>query len=110
MIADSILESPLLVPSLLGVLIFLQLVGFIAMLAMSGNVKRLMRWAASQEPSPAREKDHRELSELKEENSEQKQLFATFLAEDPMRKELSKKEQFAAFRRWRDQKGLNWKG
>jgi hypothetical protein len=108
MIADSILESPMLVPSLLGVILFLQVVGFIAMLAMSGNVKRLMRWAASQEARPG-SKD-RELAEIKDESSEQKHLFAEFLAEDPGRRELPKKEQFAEFRRWRDRKGLNWKG
>jgi hypothetical protein len=108
MIADSLIENPMLIPSLLGVVLFLQLVGFIVMLAMSGNVKRLMRWAASQESHPS-SKD-KELAELKEENSEQKHLFAEFLAEDPERRELPKKEQFAEFRRWRERKGLNWKG
>ena len=107
MIADSILESPMLIPSLLGVVLFLQLIGFIVMLAMSGNVKRLMRWAASQDPRSS-SKD-KELADLKEENSEQKHLFAEFLAEDPERRELPTKEQFAEFRRWRERKGLNWK-
>jgi hypothetical protein len=106
MIADSILESPLLVPSLLGVIVCLQLLGLLALLVLSGNVKRLMRWAASQD-SPA---SAQELAERKEETSEQKHLFAEFLAEDPSRRELPKKEQFAEFRRWRDKKGLNWKG
>lgn len=109
MIADSMLENPMLVPSLLGVIVFLQVIGFIVMLAMSGNVKRLMRWAASQDPRPSKEQD-KELAEMKEENSEQKHLFAEFLAEDPERRELPKKEQFAEFRRWRERKGLNWKG
>lgn len=108
MIADSVLESPMLIPSLLGLILFLQVVGFIVMLAMSGNVKRLMRWAASQESAPVSKS--KELAEIKEENGEQKQLFAEFLEEDPARRELPKKEQFAEFRRWRDKKGLNWKG
>ncbi len=35
--------------------------------------------------------------------------FEDFLNEDPQRRSLSKKEQFAAYRDWRSQKGLNWK-
>lgn len=35
--------------------------------------------------------------------------FEEFLNEDPARRSLSKKEQFAAYRDWRSQKGLNWK-
>ena len=34
--------------------------------------------------------------------------FDTFLNEDPSRRQLSKGEQFAAYRRWRHEKGLNW--
>ncbi len=35
--------------------------------------------------------------------------FEEFLNEDPARRSLSKKEQFAAYRNWRSQMGLNWK-
>lgn len=35
--------------------------------------------------------------------------FEVFLNEDPTRRSLGKKEQFAAYRDWRSQKGLNWK-
>lgn len=35
--------------------------------------------------------------------------FEDFLDEDPQRRSLTKKEQFAAYRDWRSQKGLNWK-
>lgn len=35
--------------------------------------------------------------------------FEEFLNEDPSRRALTKKEQFAAYRDWRSQKGLNWK-
>jgi hypothetical protein len=31
-----------------------------------------------------------------------------FLNEDPSRRELSKGEQFAAYRQWRHDKGMNW--
>ena len=34
--------------------------------------------------------------------------FETFLREDPARRKLPKGEQFAAYRRWRQEKGMNW--
>jgi hypothetical protein len=34
--------------------------------------------------------------------------FEAFLTEDPERRKLPKGEQFAAYRRWRQEKGLNW--
>jgi hypothetical protein len=34
--------------------------------------------------------------------------FETFLSEDPTRRTLPKGEQFAAYRRWRHEHGLNW--
>jgi hypothetical protein len=34
--------------------------------------------------------------------------FQTFLAEDPARGRLTKGEQFAAYRKWRQEKGMNW--
>jgi hypothetical protein len=34
--------------------------------------------------------------------------FETFLNEDPQRRDLTKAEQFSAFRRWRQEKGMNW--
>lgn len=34
--------------------------------------------------------------------------FEKFLEEDPQRRLLGKKEQFASYRRWRAEKGLNW--
>lgn len=73
--------------------------------------------------NPAKEEDfsrydgsHREESTESQEESdergsaEQGRQFAEFLNEDPARMELTKKEQFEAFRRWRSQKGLNWRG
>jgi len=106
--ATPLLENPVFIPALLGVLLFLQLVLLIAVFNLSGKVSRLMRWAASKENRVPDAGDLR-LAEQKEANSEQKHLFASFLAEDPARRELPKKEQFAEFRRWREEKGLNWK-
>ena len=34
--------------------------------------------------------------------------FEAFLAEDPDRREMTKSEQFSAYRQWRAEKGLNW--
>ena len=34
--------------------------------------------------------------------------FETFLDEDPAHRKLPKSEQFAKYRRWRQEKGLNW--
>ncbi len=34
--------------------------------------------------------------------------FEIFLSEDPARRELSKAEQFSAYRKWRQQNGMNW--
>jgi hypothetical protein len=34
--------------------------------------------------------------------------FEIFLNEDPERRDLPKAEQFSAFRRWRQEKGMNW--
>lgn len=34
--------------------------------------------------------------------------FETFLNEDPARRSMTKGEQFAAYRQWRHEKGMNW--
>ncbi len=34
--------------------------------------------------------------------------FLSFLSEDPQRRNLPKREQFAAYRKWRKEKGLSW--
>lgn len=34
--------------------------------------------------------------------------FETFLNDDPGRRELTKGEQFKAYRRWRQENGMNW--
>lgn len=35
-------------------------------------------------------------------------VFETFLNEDPVRRNLPKKEQATAYRKWRQEKGMNW--
>lgn len=34
--------------------------------------------------------------------------FEMFLSEDPTRRTLTKGEQFSAYRKWRQEKGMNW--
>ncbi|MEO8615841.1 MAG: hypothetical protein ABI600_11930 [Luteolibacter sp.] len=34
--------------------------------------------------------------------------FEAFLSEEPERREMTKGEQFAAYRQWRREKGMNW--
>ena len=34
--------------------------------------------------------------------------FEAFLNDDPSRRELPKREQFAAYRQWRHERGMNW--
>lgn len=98
------IDHPLFVPITLGVLAVMQVLLFLALLRLSARISRLFTLIASPVPPASQE-----LADRKESNSEQKKWFAEFLAEDPARKSLPKKEQFAAFRRWREEKGLNWK-
>jgi hypothetical protein len=98
------LENPLFIPILLGTLVLLQLLALALLVRISGRVARLSRKPAASVASTGRN-----LADRKESNADQKKWFAQFLAEDPDRAQLPKKEQFAAFRRWREEKGMNWK-
>lgn len=49
-----------------------------------------------------------ELQRIKDGNRESKRLFESWLDEEPARRSLPKKEQFAGFRKWRSEQGLNW--
>lgn len=53
---------------------------------------------------------HSESSQLAENPDQKGQggAFEAFLAEDPQRLSLPKAEQFAAYRQWRKEKGMNW--
>jgi hypothetical protein len=98
------LENPLFIPVLLGALVVLQLFVIVLVVRISGRVSRLSRM-----PAPSVASAGRDLADRKESNADQKKWFAQFLAEDPERAQLPKKEQFAAFRHWREEKGMNWK-
>ncbi|MCW1925525.1 hypothetical protein OKA05_23405 [Luteolibacter arcticus] len=99
------IDEPWFLPTVLGTVVFLQLVLLIAVLRLSARVSRLFRLIASPVPAATQE-----LADRKEATGEQKKWFAEFLEEDPSRRDLPKKEQFANFRQWREDRGLNWKG
>lgn len=91
----------------LGVLGGLQVLTLFALIRLSGRVKRLSRMVPGDTGLTAQTAS--DLAEQKARTADQKHWFAEFLAEDETRKELPKKEQFEAFRRWRSERGLNWK-
>ena len=99
------IDEPWFLPTAFGTVVFLQLVLLIAILRVSGRVSRLFRLMAAPASLAGQE-----LADRKEATGEQKKWFEEFLEEDPSRRDLPKKEQFAAFRQWREEKGLNWKG
>jgi hypothetical protein len=100
------LEAPLYTPVCIAVLALLNLLLWVSLRRLSGKVDRLSRrlTAAPAEAAPAPER-----SERAESAAEQTKWFEAFLEEDAARRELPKKEQFAAFRRWRAEKGMNWR-
>jgi hypothetical protein len=100
------LEAPLFTPVCIAVLALLNLLLWVSLRRLSGKVDRLSRrlTAAPAEAAPAPER-----SERAESAAEQTKWFEAFLEEDAARRELPKKEQFAAFRRWRAEKGMNWR-
>lgn len=98
-------ESPYFIPGLIGAVLIFQFILFLLIVGLSGKIKRLSRMLARQEEPQVGP----ELAEKKEASADQKKWFEIFLEEDPARRELPKKEQFAAFRAWRGEQGLNWK-
>jgi hypothetical protein len=102
-------ENPLFVPTTVAVLAALNLLTLVLLLRLSGKVARLSRPSAAPAPAPAPAEAVPERGERTESAAEQTKWFDAFLAEDPARRELPKKEQFAAFRRWRAEKGMNWR-
>lgn len=75
---------------------------------LSGVKKQLAKLQMSAAPAAkaASVEDERDESGTEDELSGP---FLDFLNEDPARREMPKKEQFAAYRRWRSARGLNWK-
>jgi hypothetical protein len=85
---------------LLAALVVLLIVAVVLLWRIASLLKRLAaRTAACAEADPA---------EHHQESRPPTGQFEEFLAEDPCRIELSKSEQFAAFRQWRQKRGFTW--
>jgi hypothetical protein len=86
----------ILLVSALGLLVLLLAM----VIGISRRLKRVEHWLSSQ-PGPVESvPSHAETSAGG--------AFETFLSEDPVRRALTKAEQFAQYRKWRQEQGLNW--
>jgi len=95
-------ESPLLLNLLftaLGLLVLLIFVSWNISRRLARIERRLAPWQASSDPTPPSAAE-----------TSAGGAFEAFLSEDPARRNLPKGEQFAAYRKWRQEKGLNWSG
>ncbi len=93
-------ELPKALWILLGANTGLLLVLWLGQLVQGARLRRIERRLAPTPPS--------DLQRIKSESREGKRLFENWLDEDPSRRELPKKEQFAGFRKWRAEQGMNW--
>lgn len=89
----------ILLGSMLGMLIILLPVLW-GMARTLGRIERRLAELAVREESPAVRPGPAETSAGG--------AFESFLSEDPERRKLPKSEQFAAYRKWRQENGLNW--
>lgn len=88
----------ILLSACVGLLFFLLLAVF-GLRGQLGRVERLLAAKKSAAPAPVTPP---------EPEFEQGGPFEDFLNADPARKLLSKKEQSAAYRKWRRENGMNW--
>lgn len=95
-------EAPTLI-ILLSVCAGLLVVVLLLVLRISSRLSRIEK-LAGQPPSRAEFADH---APSKAETSPGG-AFEAFLSEDPGRRNLTKSEQFSAYRQWRQEKGMNW--
>jgi hypothetical protein len=85
----------------LGLLAWLLVLG----LRISGSLKRIERKLGDMANGTGQEASPPSPAETQTGGA-----FETFLSEDPARRLLAKSEQFAAYRKWRQENGLNWSG
>jgi hypothetical protein len=97
-----------LIPTILlsGIVVILILI-FIQLFALYQKISLIASRMGSAPSKPAPQAAIPEISK-NEIEVESGSLFEEFLNEDLQRRDLGKKEQFAAFRAWRSAKGLNW--
>ena len=86
-----------------GLLAFVLLLVLVLVLRISWRLARIERLATRQQP----QSEATEPPPSKAETSPGG-AFEAFLEEDPGRRDLTKGEQFSSYRRWRQERGLNW--
>jgi len=104
---------------LLSVNVGLVAILFLLVLGMNGKINRLEKSLARKESKPgAAGKSAAVAAQAEPVSGETEESntwdvspggpFDRFLSEDPARRNLAKKEQSIAYRKWRQQNGLNW--
>lgn len=101
-------ELPTALWILLGVNLLLTLLTWVSQLRAGGRLRRLEARLSGGAAAQAPAEETGAVSTPSDGADGGSRLFDQFLAEDASRVELPKKEQFAAFRKWRNEKGLNW--
>lgn len=99
------IQIPVLFWVLSGSILFFVVLVWFGQIRLQARMARIERQLGG---AKAKQVDETPQMRRKAENGEQKQMFQEFLAEDPSRKMMPKREQFTAFRKWRSEKGLNW--
>ncbi|HVJ47418.1 MAG TPA: hypothetical protein VM511_13590 [Luteolibacter sp.] len=95
---SGLLPVTILLAVCVGLLFFLLLAVF-GINGRLGRVERLLAEKKESKPAP---------ESISAVESAPGGPFEAFLEEDPSRRSLSKKEQSAAYRKWRQQNGMNW--
>ncbi len=93
-------ELPRALWILLGIQTGLLVLLWLGQIAQGARLRRIERRLARDPATESRQ--------ARSEVREGKQLFEKWLSEDPERRDLPKKEQFAGFRKWRAEQGMNW--
>jgi hypothetical protein len=88
---------------------FLCVLALVRLAGLSGRVARLERALTSAREQPPEREFLPERESREETTVASSGAFEIFLEENPARRNLPKNEQFTAFRRWRAEKGLNWR-
>ncbi|MGB6223515.1 hypothetical protein [Haloferula sp.] len=101
-----VLELPMALWLLLGAILLLLLLVWFSQMSTSSRLRRIEE-QLGKKPHHSQE-EGAGAADTGAESGEQTRLFQEFMMEDPKRAGLPKKEQFAAFRKWRAEKGLNW--
>jgi len=90
---------------LLGCSLGLTFLVVLLMFGMSSRLRRVESLLQQNASSSRSEPDHEAPSAAE---TSRGGAFEAFLDEEPGRRELTKSEQFSAYRKWRQEKGMNW--